>query len=115
MESAVKFEQLILFILFFISFTKVTNAETPYDLAQKYGCMACHSANEGLIGPSFKAIASNYRSDPDGKKKLITKLKNGGPNDGKYGIWGRKVMPAFKDEIKTQEHYNILIDWVLSH
>jgi cytochrome c len=115
MESAVKAEQLILVILFFFCFIEMAHAEAPYDLAQKYGCMACHSATEGLIGPSFKAIAIKYRGDPDGKKKLIAKLKNGGPNQGEDGIWGRKIMPPFKDEIKNQDHYAVLVDWVLSH
>ncbi len=110
-----RFKQLTLVILFFYCFIEVTYAEVPYDLAQKYGCMACHAANEGLIGPSFKAIADKYRGDPDGKKKLIAKLKSGGPNEGEVGVWGRKVMPAYKDEIKAQDHYNILVDWVLSH
>lgn len=115
MEYAVKFKQLILFKLFFFCFINLSHAEMPYDLAQKYGCMACHSATEGLIGPSFKAIAIRYKADPESRKKLIAKLKNGGPNQGEDGIWGRKVMPPFKDEIKNQDHYAILVDLVLSH
>lgn len=105
-----KFSQSVLVTLSFFVSVGFAHAESPDDLAQRYGCMACHSAKEELIGPSFKAIADKYRSDPGSKSKLIAKLKAGGS-----GVWGVKVQPAYRDEIKNQQHYNVLIDWVLSH
>ncbi|HEY8118709.1 MAG TPA: c-type cytochrome [Methylophilaceae bacterium] len=105
-----KFSQSVLVtLLFFISVSFAHAESAAYELAQRYGCMACHSAKEELIGPSFKAIADKYRSDADAKNKLIAKLKAGGS-----GVWGVKVQPAYRDEIKNQQHYGVLIDWVLS-
>lgn len=104
-----KFLQSVLVTLLFFISVSSAQADSPYELAQRYGCMACHSAKEELIGPSFKAIADKYRSDSGAKNKLITKLKTGGS-----GVWGVKVQPAYRDEIKNQQHYNVLVDWVLS-
>ena len=105
-----KFLQSVLVTLLFFISVSSANAESPDELAQRYGCMACHSAKEEFIGPSFKAIADKYRADPNGKNKLIAKLKAGGS-----GVWGVKVQPAYRDDIKNQQHYSVLIDWVLSH
>lgn len=85
-------------------------AESPKDLAQKYGCMACHDAKVNLVGPSFNAIAARYRSQPDARDKLIHRLKVGGK-----GEWGITEQPPYAEEITDQNHYKILIDWVLSH
>ncbi len=85
------------------------NAEDGKGLALKYGCFACHATNEGVIGPSFKAIAERYKGDTGAKSTLIAKLKNGGT-----GVWGRKLQPKYKDEIKNEQDYSVLINWVLS-
>jgi|SRR5665647_427879 len=103
--------QLICIAVFFWGAVGVAFAESPAEqLAQRYGCMACHHAKTDLIGPSFSSIAAKYRSQPGIKDKLILKLKNGGS-----GVWGAAEQPAYANEIKVQTDYSILVDWVLSH
>lgn len=82
-------------------------------LSQYYGCMACHAGNTRIMPawPSFKEIADKYRGDKSARDKLIRKLKVGGK-----GVWGNAVeQPPYAEEIKDQNHYKILVDWVLSH
>lgn len=88
----------------------IAMAESPKELAQKYGCMACHNAKTNLVGPAFNAIAAKYRLKPDAREKLIRKLKMGGT-----GEWGVEEQPPYVEEITDQNHYKILIDWVLSY
>lgn len=77
------------------------------DLANKSGCLACHTVDKKIIGPAYKEIAAKYRDQPDAESQLIQKVKNGGK-----GVWGQIPMPPnahVKDEdVKT------LVEWVLS-
>jgi cytochrome c len=77
-------------------------------LAQKSGCLACHSVDKKIIGPAYKDVAAKYKGNKEAEAKLIAKVKAGGS-----GVWGPMPMPpnvAVKDEdIKT------LVEWVLSH
>lgn len=76
-------------------------------LAQKSGCLACHSVDKKVVGPAFKEVAAKYKGDAGAAAKLAEKVKKGGS-----GGWGQVPMPpnaAVKDEdIKT------LVAWVLS-
>ena len=38
--------------------------------AQKGGCLACHSVDKKLVGPSFKDIAAKYKGQGDAVAKL---------------------------------------------
>jgi cytochrome c len=56
---------------------------TPVDDAMtKAGCMACHSKDKKILGPSFKDIAAKYKGQ-DAITKLIEKVRKGG--SGVYG------------------------------
>lgn len=92
-----------------LSVAATAHAEDGKSLAQKYGCFACHATDEGIIGPSFKAIATKYKGNAGAKSALIAKIKNGGT-----GVWGPKPQPKYKDEIKNEQDYSVLVDWVLS-
>ncbi|MCB5186275.1 c-type cytochrome [Methylobacillus gramineus] len=76
-------------------------------LAQKNGCLACHSVEKKMIGPSYKEVAAKYKGDKGAEARLVEKVKAGGS-----GNWGAMPMPPHahvKDEdIKT------LVHWVLS-
>jgi cytochrome c len=75
-------------------------------LAQKYNCLACHSEDKKLVGPSYKDIAKKYKGDAGAAAKLATKVKAGGG-----GVWGSIPMPPNNvpdAEIKT------MVDWILS-
>lgn len=48
----------------------------------KAGCMACHTKDKKLVGPSFKEIAAKYKGQ-DVVAKLMDKVRKGG--SGVYG------------------------------
>ena len=52
------------------------------DAMNKAGCMACHTKDKKLVGPSFKEIAAKYKGQ-DVVAKLIDKVRKGG--SGVYG------------------------------
>lgn len=55
-------------------------------LAQKNNCMACHSVDKKLVGPSFQDIAKKHAGKAD---YLAGKIKG-----GSSGVWGPIPMPA---------------------
>jgi len=76
-------------------------------LAKSSGCLACHTTDKKLIGPSYREIAAKYRNDPQAEAKLVAKVKAGGK-----GVWGEIPMPPnahVKDaDIRT------IVQWILS-
>ena len=48
----------------------------------KAGCMACHTKDKKLVGPSFKDIAAKYKGQ-DVTAKLMDKVRKGG--SGSFG------------------------------
>jgi cytochrome c len=49
----------------------------------KAGCMACHSKDKKLVGPSFKDIAAKYKGKADSQATLVEKVRKGG--SGNFG------------------------------
>jgi cytochrome c len=82
-------------------------AQANEALAKSSGCLACHTVDKKLVGPSYKEIADKYRKDKNAEANLIKKVKEGGK-----GNWGDIPMPPnahVKDpDIKT------LVSWILS-
>jgi cytochrome c len=56
-------------------------------LANKYNCQSCHSLDKPSAGPSFRAIAKRYASDPNAQGELETTVR-----DGSTGAWGPTPM-----------------------
>ena len=52
------------------------------DAMNKAGCMACHSKDKKLVGPSFKEIAAKYKGQ-DVTATLMQKVRTGGK--GSFG------------------------------
>jgi len=82
-------------------------ASAAEDLAKTSGCLACHTVDKKLIGPSYKDIANKYRSDKGAQANLEKKVKEGGK-----GVWGDIPMTPnahIKDaDIKT------IVAWILT-
>lgn len=76
-------------------------------LAQKAGCMACHSMDKKLLGPSFKDIAAKYKGK-DSEAMLIKKVKDGGT-----GVWGQIPMPPNGTKL-TDSEYKTVVSWILA-
>jgi len=83
------------------------NALASEALAKKYNCLACHSMDKKLIGPSYKDVAAKYKSDKGAEAKLIGKVKNGGS-----GTWGQIPMPP--NSTVPDADVKAMVKWVLS-
>ena len=83
------------------------DAKAAEALAKTSGCLACHTTDKKLVGPSYKEIADRYRKDKGAEALLIKKVKEGGK-----GVWGDIPMTPnahVKDaDIKT------IVQWILS-
>lgn len=82
-------------------------ADTAETLAQKNGCLACHSIDKKVLGPSYKDVAAKYKGDKTAEAKLISKVKMGGS-----GVWGPIPMPAHNQQVKDAD-IKTIIQWIL--
>lgn len=57
--------------------TGAASAASPEEAMNKAGCMACHSKDKKLVGPSFKDIAAKYKGK-DATAQLVDKVRKGG-------------------------------------
>jgi len=58
------------------------------DLARANGCIACHSADKRMVGPSYQEIAARYKGQAGAAKQLAEKIRK-----GSVGVWGKIPMP----------------------
>jgi cytochrome c len=84
------------------------DAKAAEALAQKSGCLACHSIDKKVLGPSYKDVAAKYKGDKTAEAKLIAKVKAGGS-----GVWGPIPMPANSPQVKDAD-IKTIVQWVLS-
>ncbi|MGB2832560.1 MAG: c-type cytochrome [Methylotenera sp.] len=77
-------------------------------LAQKSGCLACHSVDKKVLGPSYKDVAAKYKGDKTAEAKMIEKVKKGGS-----GTWGPMPMPANSPQVKDEDIKSI-VQWILA-
>ena len=83
------------------------NAAANEKLAQSSGCMTCHAVDKKVIGPSYKEIATKYRSDKAAEANLVKKVKAGGS-----GVWGPVPMPS--NAQVSPEEARQLVSWILT-
>ena len=76
-------------------------------LAQKSGCLMCHSVDAKVVGPAFKDVAAKYKVKA-AESKLIAKVKAGGS-----GVWGPIPMPANSPQVKDED-IKTIVTWVLT-
>ncbi|HHH48342.1 MAG TPA: c-type cytochrome [Gammaproteobacteria bacterium] len=77
-------------------------------LAKKSGCMACHSVDKKIVGPSWKEVAARYKDDPDAKAKLTVRIKKGGK-----GVWGSAPMPPYSPRV-SDANIEKLVDFIMT-
>ena len=82
-------------------------AKADEALAKKHNCLACHTVDKKMVGPSYKDVAAKYRSDKEAAKKLALKVKN-----GSQGVWGTIPMPP--NSAVPDADINTLVKWILS-
>lgn len=76
-------------------------------LATSKNCMACHSVDKKLVGPSFKDVAAKYAGQKDAVDKLATKIIKGGS-----GVWGPIPMPP--NAQVSEDDAKKLATWVMT-
>ena len=74
-------------------------------LAKAKNCMACHSVDKKIVGPSYKDVAKKYTAQDE--DKLVEKVLKGGK-----GSWGEVPMPP-NAAVKPEEAHK-LVKWILS-
>lgn len=83
------------------------SAMAQLELAKQKNCLACHSVDKKVLGPSYKDVAAKYANDPSAEARLVKKVREGGT-----GVWGKNVMPA--NPKVTEEEAKSLVKWILS-
>ena len=83
------------------------DAKAGEALAKTSGCLACHTVDKKLIGPSYKDIADKYRGNKAAEADLVAKVKN-----GSKGVWGDIPMTA-NAHVKDED-IRAIVQWVLS-
>ncbi|MCB4810266.1 c-type cytochrome [Methylovorus menthalis] len=84
------------------------DAKAAEALAQKNGCLACHSIANKVVGPAYKDVAAKYKGDKTAEAKLITKVKAGGS-----GVWGPIPMPPNSPHVKDED-IKTIVEWILT-
>jgi cytochrome c len=77
-----------------------------FDLLAKYNCQTCHALDKNRSGPSLRAIAKKYASDPNAVNNLGASVVN-----GSTGVWGPIPMPPTAVPAGDLEK---LIKWILT-
>lgn len=80
-------------------------AQADEALAKAKNCMACHSVEKKIVGPSYKDVAKKYTAKDE--DKLVEKVLKGGK-----GSWGEVPMPP-NAAVKPEEAHK-LVKWILS-
>lgn len=69
-------------------------------------CVACHTLDQRVVGPSFKEIAAKFAGDGEAAGKLARKIKEGGA-----GSWGNVPMPPHP--AISEADLNRIVAWIL--
>ncbi|HEY6898020.1 MAG TPA: c-type cytochrome [Rhodocyclaceae bacterium] len=77
-------------------------------LAQKGGCMGCHTKDKKMVGPAFKDISAKYKDQKDALAKLTDKVRHGGT-----GVWGQVPMPPNGTDKLSDADLKSVLEWVL--
>ena len=83
------------------------SAFAQLELAKQKNCLACHSVDKKVLGPSYKDVAAKYANDPGAEARLVKKVREGGT-----GVWGKNVMPANPN--LSEQDATSLVKWILS-
>ncbi|ROH86332.1 cytochrome C [Pseudomethylobacillus aquaticus] len=84
------------------------DAKAAEALAQKSGCLACHTIANKVVGPAYKDVAAKYKGDKTAEAKLIEKVKKGGS-----GVWGPIPMPPHSPQVKDAD-IKTIVQWILT-
>lgn len=74
----------------------------------KAGCVACHTSDRKLVGPSYKEIAAKYVGRADAVPYLAQRVRKGGP-----GNWG--PIPMAPNDVRKLSDAELkgVLGWIL--
>ncbi|WP_297576944.1 c-type cytochrome [uncultured Deefgea sp.] len=87
--------------------TPALAADDGAKVAAKYNCLACHSIDKKIVGPSYKDVAAKYKGQKGAEAMLMAEVRKGLPG----GKWGPIPMPAQQIDDKD---LRTIIRWVLA-
>lgn len=90
-------------------------AEDPGELAQRSGCLACHTSDTTKIGPPFKAVAQKYAHQTNGAQVMADHIIGGTePNGVGWMKEGKANLPAMPPNgYVSRENAARLAKWIL--
>ena len=92
-------------------FSSLGQALADESLAQKSGCLACHSIDQKVVGPAFRDIAAKYKGDAQARSALTEKVKKGGKGNW-TDVTGGISMPPYSPRV-SDANIEQLVDWIL--
>lgn len=87
-------------------------AMADLDLAKKSGCLACHSVEKKVVGPSWKDVAAKYKGQADAKATLIEKVAKGGKGNW-TDVTGGAPMPPYSPRVADGD-IEKLVDFIMA-
>jgi len=69
-------------------------------------CVACHTLDKRVVGPSFREVATKFAGDGDAAGKLAKKIREGGA-----GNWGNVPMPPHPQ--LSDADLQQMVGWIL--
>jgi cytochrome c len=87
-------------------------ALAPETLAERIGCLDCHSVEKKKVGPAFRDVAARYKNDAGARVALTKKVRAGGKGNWTQ-ITGGKAMPSHS-ALASEAEISQLVDWILS-
>lgn len=80
-----------------------------WQVAEKAGCLMCHTTGKNLLGPAWEKVSDRYRNNPDAEAHLMNQIRN-----GTRGAWVERDMPAYSEQLLTTENRKKLVKFILS-
>jgi cytochrome c551/c552 len=92
--------------------TGLLSKTAALELANKSGCLACHSVEKKVVGPAWQDVGARYKGDPGVKARLIDKVKKGGKGNWTE-VTGGVPMPPYSPRV-SDDAIEKLVTFVLS-
>lgn len=106
-ECSANHLQVLRLVLFTAGLACTGPVHASLQLAQKEGCLGCHTLDKRMVGPSFREVATRYQGDAGAEVRLIKKVREGGK-----GTWGQIIQPPNTNT--SDENLKKLVRFVLS-
>ena len=100
-------------MLFLTLFAPAANAAVDdakgQELLKSGGCVACHSVDKKILGPSYKDVAQKRKDEKDAVATLTNAVRN-----GSKGTYSAMPMPPTPQSKISDADLHSLVEWVLT-